>query len=229
MPSRHRASALALLSLAIVVYAADQLAKNWVVANLPEGRSVPVLGEFLQWHFVRNPGAAFSFASGATWVFTLLAAAVVGVIIWQVRRLGSRTWAVFFALLLGGVLGNLTDRLTRDPGFPVGHVIDFISTPWMFPWPLSPAIYNVADIGIVSAMILFVLITILGLPIDGSPRVRAEKSGEAGADDENSDEEDRAGVAPADVDADAIASETTKDQSSSDEDSDDDATPGASR
>lgn len=195
---RHRGSALALLSLAIVVYATDQLTKNWVVANLPEGRSVPVLGEFLQWYFVRNPGAAFSMASGATWVFTLLAAAVVGAIIWQVRHLGSRTWAIFFALLLGGVLGNLTDRLTRDPGFPVGHVIDFISTPWMFPWPLSPAIYNVADIGIVSAMCLFVLITILGLPIDGSPRSRGGKNGgdadaiESEATDTDSTEEDPA-------------------------------------
>ena len=181
---RHRGSALALLSLAIVVYATDQLTKNWVVANLPEGRSVPVLGEFLQWHFVRNPGAAFSMASGATWVFTLLALGVVGAIIWQVRRLGSRTWAIFFALLLGGVLGNLTDRLTRDPGFPVGHVIDFISTPWMFPWPLSPAIYNVADIGIVSAMCLFVLITILGLPIDGSPRAGKEATSEEATTEE---------------------------------------------
>ena len=195
---RHRGSALALLSLAIVVYATDQLTKNWVVANLPEGRSVPVLGEFLQWYFVRNPGAAFSMASGATWVFTLLAAAVVGAIIWQVRHLGSRTWAIFFALLLGGVLGNLTDRLTRDPGFPVGHVIDFISTPWMFPWPLSPAIYNVADIGIVSAMCLFVLITILGLPIDGSPRSRCGKNGgdaeaiESETTDTDSTEEDPA-------------------------------------
>ena len=195
---RHRGSALALLSLAIIVYATDQLTKNWVVANLPEGRSVPVLGEFLQWYFVRNPGAAFSMASGATWVFTLLAAAVVGAIIWQVRHLGSRTWAIFFALLLGGVLGNLMDRLTRDPGFPVGHVIDFISTPWMFPWPLSPAIYNVADIGIVSAMCLFVLITILGLPIDGSPRSRGGKNGgdaeaiESEATDTDSTEEDPA-------------------------------------
>ncbi len=187
---RHRASALALLSLAVLVYACDQLSKNWVIANLPEGRSVPVLGEFLQWHFVRNPGAAFSMASGATWVFTLLAVAVVGAIIWQLRRLGSRSWAVFFALLLGGVLGNLTDRLTRDPGFPVGHVIDFISTPWMFPWPLSPAIYNIADIGIVSAMCVFVLITILGLPIDGSPRIRA-KTASKGAEDETADESTR--------------------------------------
>ncbi len=178
-PPVHRAQALSLLSVAVLVYAADQLAKNWVVANLPEGRPVPVFGEVLQWYFVRNPGAAFSMASGATWLFTLLAVGVVAAIIWQVRHLGSRTWAVFFALLLGGVLGNLTDRLTREPGFPVGHVIDFISTPWLFPWPLSPAIYNVADIAIVSAMCLFVILTLLGLPIDGSPR---KKRGEAAED-----------------------------------------------
>lgn len=178
--SRRRLQALLLLSVAIVVFAVDQLTKNWVVANLPEGESVPVLGEFLQWHFVRNPGAAFSMASGATWIFTILAAVVVVVILWQVRRLGSRSWALFFALLLGGVLGNLTDRLTREPGFPVGHVIDFISTPWML-----PAIYNVADMAIVVGMALFVLISLLGLPIDGSPRPRkGDGAAESDADPE---------------------------------------------
>ncbi|MFC6234212.1 signal peptidase II [Leucobacter soli] len=180
---RHRAQALMLLVLAVVVYAADQLSKNWVVEHLPEGRTVPVLGEFLQWHFVRNPGAAFSFATGATWVFTILAAVVLAAVLWQIRRLGSRSWAVFFALLLGGVAGNLTDRLIREPGFPVGHVIDFISTPWMM-----PAIYNVADIGIVSAMILFVLISLLGLPIDGGPRVRSRERQEDRDDESRPDD-----------------------------------------
>lgn len=156
-----------LLLVAAVVFIADQLVKNWVVANLPEGEAVPVIGEFLQWHFVRNPGAAFSLASGSTWIFTILATAVAIVILWQIRRLRSVSWSLFLGLLLGGVLGNLTDRLTREPGFPVGHVIDFISTPWMI-----PAIYNIADMGIVVGMVLFVLITLLGLPIDGSPRVR---------------------------------------------------------
>lgn len=183
---RHRAQALALLGIALVVYAADQLSKNWVVANLPEGRPVPVIGDFLQWYFVRNPGAAFSMASGATWLFTLLAVVVVGAIVWQIRHLGSRTWAVFFALLLGGVLGNLTDRLTREPGFPVGHVIDFISTPWLFQWPLSPAIYNIADIAIVSAMCIFVLISLLGMPIDGSPRSRGKHVEPEGISEESS-------------------------------------------
>lgn len=172
MPRRRR-RALPLLALAALVYLADQLSKNWVVANLPEGQSVPVIGDFLQWHFVRNPGAAFSMASGMTWIFTTLAVVVVAAILWQLRRLGSRSWAVFFALLLGGVLGNLTDRLLREPGFPVGHVVDFISTPWML-----PAIYNVADIAIVTGMGLFILISLLGLPIDGSPRQRGERRGE---------------------------------------------------
>lgn len=156
-----------LLLVAAAVFIADQLSKNWVVTHLPEGEPVPVLGAFLQWQFVRNPGAAFSLASGSTWIFTILAAVVALVILWQIRRLRSILWSVFLGLLLGGVLGNLTDRLTRAPGFPVGHVVDFISTPWMI-----PAIYNIADIGIVVGMVLFVLITLFGLPIDGSPRVR---------------------------------------------------------
>lgn len=187
---RQRAQALALLGIAVLVYAADQLSKNWVVANLPPQRAVPVFGEALQWYFVRNPGAAFSLATGATWLFTLLAVVVVGVIVWQIRQLGSRAWAVFFALLLGGVLGNLTDRLTREPGFPVGHVIDFISTPWLFPWPLSPAIYNIADIAIVSSMLLFVIITLLGMPIDGSSRSRDRKPTEGEDEAEDADDVD---------------------------------------
>jgi signal peptidase II len=185
--SRRRLVPVLLLGVAIVVFAVDQLSKNWVVDHLTEGRTEPVLGEFLQWHFVRNPGAAFSMATGATWIFTLLATVVVVVILWQLRRLRSISWGVFLGLLLGGVLGNLTDRLTREPGFPEGHVIDFILTPWMW-LGFNPAIYNVADIAIVSGMLLFVAISLLGLPIDGSPRAKradgAETDGAepAGAD-----------------------------------------------
>ena len=175
-PSRRRLVPLVLVAVAAIIFASDQIVKNWVVTSLPEGETVPVLGEFLQWHFVRNPGAAFSMASGSTWIFTILAAVVVVVILWQIRRLRSISWSIFLGLLLGGVLGNLTDRLTREPGFPVGHVIDFISTPWMI-----PAIYNIADMGIVVGMVLFVLITLFGLPIDGSPRETRKSRAEAAA------------------------------------------------
>jgi len=77
-------------------------------------------------------------------------------------------------LLLGGTLGNLTDRLLREPGFGSGHVIDFISTPWMM-----PAIYNVADMCIVSAMILFAWFSLLGLKLDGT-REKANRTAPRG-------------------------------------------------
>ena len=122
----------------------------------------------LQLHFVRNPGAAFSLASGSTWIFSIIAAAVVVFIVWFARRIYALAWGLVFGLLLGGVLGNLTDRLLREPGFGLGHVIDFISTPWML-----PAIYNVADIAIVSSMAIFMILTIRGIGLDGN-RVVAE-------------------------------------------------------
>lgn len=174
----------------------DQLVKNWVVATLPEGVTVPVFGEVLRWHFVRNPGAAFSLASGSTWIFTILAAVVVVVILWQIRRLRSVAWSIFLGLLLGGVLGNLTDRLTREPGFPEGHVIDYISTPWMW-LGFTEAIYNIADIGIVSGMILFILITLFGLPIDGRSRAQARADEAAAAAVEPAAEPAESTVEPA--------------------------------
>lgn len=167
-PARVGITALLILvGVAITVYGVDQVSKQFVVTTLAEGEVVPVLGNVLQWQFVRNPGAAFSIASGMTWIFTILAAGVITFIIWFARRIRSIAWALVFGLLLGGVLGNLTDRLLREPGFGIGHVIDFISTPW-----LIPAIYNVADIAIVSSMVLFMILTIRGVGLDGSRPTR---------------------------------------------------------
>jgi lipoprotein signal peptidase len=172
-PAAKVGSATALLVVAgaaLAAYGLDQLSKFLVVGNLTEGEIVPVLGTLLQWQFVRNPGAAFSLASGMTWIFTILAAGVITFIVWFARRIRSIAWAVVFGLLLGGVLGNLTDRLFREPSFGLGHVVDFISTPW-----LIPAIYNVADIAIVSSMVLFMILTIRGIGLDGSREVRPAK------------------------------------------------------
>lgn len=160
---------------ALMVFIADQLSKMWVMNTLTEGASEPVLGDFLQFYFVRNPGAAFSISSGTTWVFSILAAAVSMVIIVFSRKIHSVAWAVVFGLLLGGTLGNLTDRLTKANGdgvleFGNGLVIDFISTPWMM-----PAIYNIADIAIVSSMCLLVLLTLLGFHIDGTREPRKKR------------------------------------------------------
>ena len=157
------------LGTAVVVWLADLLSKEWVIAHMAEGEQRPALGELLQWHFVRNPGAAFSLAAGSTWIFTILAAAVVVFIVTQLRSIRSPLWAVAFGALLGGTLGNLTDRLTREPGFFVGHVIDFIQV-WGF-----PAIFNIADIFIVSSMIGVVLLVLLNIGLDGVRRTDEPK------------------------------------------------------
>lgn len=143
--------------------AADQFVKYLTVENLPLQKPVPVLGEFLQLYYVRNPGAAFSLGSEVTWIFTIALAVVAGIIVWKAFGLHSRLWAVVLGCLLGGVLGNLGDRLFREPGFPVGHVVDMISMPWMM-----PAIFNVADMFIVTGMISVALLVVFGLRFDGT-------------------------------------------------------------
>jgi len=159
----------ALAFVAVCVYAADQLTKHLVTTTMTEGSTIDVVGTFFQLHFVKNPGAAFSLASGSTWIFSLAAAAVVVAIIVFARRIRSSAWAVMLGMLLGGTLGNLTDRLFREPSFGMGHVIDFLYFP-----DLLPAIFNVADIFIVSSMGLLLLLTLLGVNLDGT-RVLSKK------------------------------------------------------
>ena len=148
--------------VAVLAYSLDRVSKSLVVENLILGRPVNVLGELLQLRYVENPGAAFSLGSGSTWVFAIIAAVVAVFIVIFARRIRSTAWAVLFGMLLGGNLGNLTDRLTRPPGFGVGHVVDFLQV-YAF-----PAIFNVADVAIVSSMGLFILLTIRGVGLDGT-------------------------------------------------------------
>ncbi|CAN5215886.1 signal peptidase II [soil metagenome] len=163
--SRKAIGVLALV--AVLVYAIDQIAKFLVVAHLPLREYVPVLGQVFGFYYVKNPGAAFSIGSGTTWIFAIIAAAVAVFIIIFARRIRSAAWAVLFGLLLGGNLGNLTDRLTREPGFGVGHVVDFFQI-YGF-----PAIFNVADLSIVFSMVIFVILTVRGVRLDGTRAVTA--------------------------------------------------------
>jgi signal peptidase II len=176
-PSRAKVSVRALAILGVValcVYLVDQIAKVLVVQSLYEGQQIQVLGQLLQFHFVKNPGAAFSIGSGSTWIFSIVGVAVLGFVIWYAPRIRSTAWAVLFGLLLGGLLGNLTDRLFRAPGFGVGHVVDFLQI------PLLPAIFNLADVAIVSSMVLFLILTIRGIGLDGKrPDDEAEAEAEA--------------------------------------------------
>jgi signal peptidase II len=152
---------LALLATAGVVLLLDQLAKAWAVGALGDGRSIEVVGELLQLRLFRNPGAAFSFATGTTWIFTLIATVASIAIVRASRHLGSPLWALALGLLLGGALGNLTDRLFREPGFPQGHVVDFIDLPRLF-------VFNIADASITCAAVLIALLSWRGVRVDGS-------------------------------------------------------------
>ncbi len=124
--------------VALVAWALDQATKQWALSRLDWGEPVPFVGEVLRLHLISNPGAAFSLGSGHTWIFTVLSVVVLAFVCAMARDLRHRGWAITLGCVTGGILGNLTDRLFRPPGFAVGHVIDFLELPR---WP----IFNVAD------------------------------------------------------------------------------------
>jgi signal peptidase II len=148
--------------VALAAYLADIGVKTWAVARLPDG-DIHVVGDLLVLHLTRNPGAAFSTGTGFTVVFSVLAIAAVGVVLWLSRRIGDTWWAVAFGLLLAGISGNLTDRLFRDPGPLRGHVVDLFALPH---WP----VFNVADMCIDVAAGLILLQAFRNIRLDGTRR-----------------------------------------------------------
>jgi signal peptidase II len=165
-PVRPRRLGL-LLVVAAVVLALDVATKVLVVSRLEGEAPVSLLGGHLLLRVTRNSGAAFSFAQGATVVFTAVALTVVAVILRVSRRLRSAWWALALGLLLGGATGNLLDRLARAPGIGRGAVVDFID---FQVWPS----FNVADSAIVTGGVLAVVLSVLAVEIDGT-RGRAER------------------------------------------------------
>jgi signal peptidase II len=159
------------------VLVADLVSKIVVVATIAPGEDIRLLGGLLYLTQLRNPGAAFSFAEGATVVFSLIAVAVAVVIVRTARRLFSTGWAVALGLVLGGALGNLVDRVFRAPGFLRGGVVDFLSVfaPDGRVWP----VFNVADSAIVCGGILGALLALRGIEFDGS-RTREERTAGSG-------------------------------------------------
>ncbi|MDY6055553.1 signal peptidase II [Micrococcus sp.] len=152
----------AALGIAVLAYGADQLTKALVERTMQLGQTIPVIPGLLNWHYLLNPGAAFSIGTGATWVFTLIQAAVAAVVVvLLVTRVRSLPWALCLGALLGGVLGNLTDRLFRPPAFGRGHVVDMISVPHF-------AVFNVADSFIVCAMAVVCVLVLTGRRLDGT-------------------------------------------------------------
>jgi signal peptidase II len=181
-----------LLGLAAVVLVADIVTKLVVVATIREGQNIRTLGGLLYLTHLRNVGAAFSFAQGATIIFTVIAVAVAIVIVRTSRRLYSALWATALGLVLGGALGNLVDRIFRSPGFLRGGVVDFLSlfAPDGRVWP----VFNVADSAIVCGGILGALLAVRGIEFDGARHKDRTRSSGSGDDPGR---EDGAGGAPA--------------------------------
>ncbi len=140
------------LVVAAVVIALDQLTKLWVLNAFVPGESLAIT-PFFNLVLVFNPGAAFSFladhAGWQRWFFTLIALVISAWIVWQLRAQKTRScYSVGLALIMGGALGNLIDRLW------LGMVVDFIDlhvAGWH--WPA----FNVADSAVCVGAVLYVL------------------------------------------------------------------------
>lgn len=134
----------------LVIAVADQAIKQLMVSWLEPGDQVPLIGDWFRFYLLFNPGAAFSMGQNSTWLFTTIQLAfVVGALLYA-PRLTSRFEAIGLAMIAGGALGNLIDRLFRDPGFWFGHVVDYISVG-------SFAVFNLADACITVGTALFAL------------------------------------------------------------------------
>jgi signal peptidase II len=167
------------LSLFLLVGAAitllDQVTKHLSVIYLEDDEPVRLLWGAVYLTLVRNSGAAFSMGTDVTWVFPLVAFVVIVVIALVIRGVRSTPWAVALGLVLGGVLGNLGDRMFRSPGPFLGHVVDMVSVfddrGQVFP------VFNVADSSLFIGVALIILLELTGRQRDGTRLPsRAEKA-----------------------------------------------------
>ncbi|WP_045727119.1 signal peptidase II [Xanthomonas sp. GPE 39] len=150
MTARPTPSALIWLLLSALVIGLDQWSKAWVLSSLPEFTAVTVIPGVWNWYRTYNTGAAFSFLSQAggwqLWFFTVLALGISGLLAWWLARTPRGEWrsAMPYALVIGGAIGNVIDRLLH------GHVVDFIQ--WYVGQHYWPS-FNLADSAIVAGAI----------------------------------------------------------------------------
>ncbi|MFJ4852798.1 signal peptidase II [Streptomyces sp. NPDC088730] len=157
----RRRRIILLFCVAVLAYLLDLGSKMLVVAKLEHQEPVEIFGSWLRLDAIRNAGAAFGIGEAFTIIFTIIAATVIVVIARLARKLYSLPWAIALGLLLGGALGNLTDRVFRAPGTFQGAVVDFIA-------PAHFAVFNLADSSIVCGGILIVILSFKGLDPDGT-------------------------------------------------------------
>lgn len=155
MPNASRFGRFGWLVLSVLVLVIDQVSKAHFEGSLEMFQQIVVIPDYFSWTLAYNTGAAFSFlADGGgwqRWLFALIAVVVSAVLVVWLKRLGrDDTWlAIALALVLGGALGNLYDRIA------LGHVIDFILVHWQNRW-YFPA-FNFADSAITVGAIMLAL------------------------------------------------------------------------
>ena len=138
------------LLVAALIWAIDFATKNWAINYLEDQNPRKIFGNFLQLTFAKNSGAAFSFATRGTILLTIFSIVVILAIGYWSPRLTSRRWGLVLGFVLGGTLGNLSDRIFRANGRTgvfKGEVIDWIQLPH---WP----VFNLADSSIVIAALI---------------------------------------------------------------------------
>lgn len=170
-PVRGKTTALVVLA-AVVVLVVDQLSKIWAVARLEGQPSIEIIGDTFQLSFVRNPGAAFSLGSGSTMFVSIIALVIVVVLMFRARNLRSVGWAIAIGGMIGGAVGNLVDRVLRDPGGLSGHVVDFLALSF---WP----VFNVADMAVVGSALLMIVLAFMGIDFDGTRESKASDDEDA--------------------------------------------------
>jgi signal peptidase II len=176
-----------LVAIAAFVLAADVISKALVVAHLRDDQPVHLIGNVLMLWLTRNPGAAFSVGTSETVVFTVIAFGVIVYIARTARRLYSLGWAIALGLLLGGAMGNLSDRIFRAPGLFRGDVVDWIAVTRFYP------IFNLADSAIVCGGILTVILAMRAQHLDGTrgDAGHAPAAASAGVSSDQSEQSDQ--------------------------------------
>jgi signal peptidase II len=139
-----------LLSIAAIVVVADQVTKQIALSGLEDG-PVHLIDGILSLRLTYNSGGAFGLLQGLPGVFLVATLVIVSLILLWVRKIEHTSWIVSLALVVGGGLGNVADRVFRDFG---GRVVDFVD---LHVWP----VFNVADAAIVSGVVLMLVVTSL--------------------------------------------------------------------
>ncbi|MDH6182527.1 signal peptidase II [Microbacteriaceae bacterium SG_E_30_P1] len=156
------------IAIAVAIVAVDQLTKWWAIENLSDGEVIPVIGEWLRFVLVYNPGAAFGIGGDFTWILAVLAVLAAIAVGWYAWRVKSVAWTIVLGMILGGAITHAGDRLFRDPGFAHGHVVDFIGYGNLF-------VGNVADIMIVGGAIFAVLLVLFRVDTGRHPETESEQ------------------------------------------------------